>query len=326
MPGCANPWCQHDESDHFNGKDCQRCRCSLYRKPRRMPEAYARKRERSAAGGRPPDLKAAIDLGRRRPHGHKMRYMAGCRCLLCRRGNARYDAKMKRDRERYGPNDLVTTEKVLEHLAYLKSFGIGYKTVAKHARVSKTSLAGIIWYGRRHIRRRSMNRILAIVPSLNTLPRSVVIPATETQERLRQLTKWGYPYALIVRDGLGSVARGLQIHCMKFGKPDVMVKTAVKVRDFYALIVAMCKAWRESGRAIPARHYVYWKAMRGRRPEAPTAERLELRRFALTYDYAHVYSRELKEVMGLKWAVTRKLRELRKANGKQRQEQVAGSA
>jgi hypothetical protein len=30
---CANPHCQHEAKDHYNGHDCMRCRCSRFIKP-----------------------------------------------------------------------------------------------------------------------------------------------------------------------------------------------------------------------------------------------------------------------------------------------------
>src|SRR5579863_5857798 len=119
---------------------------------------------------RPSDLPSATQLGSTKPHGHKMRYMAGCRCWRCRRSNAAYERKLEENRRRYGPNDLVPTDQVRRHLEYLQQFGMGHKTVAKHAGMGKTVLAEILWYGKRQMRRRSEARVLAVQPTLDTLP------------------------------------------------------------------------------------------------------------------------------------------------------------
>lgn len=256
--------------------------------------------------GRPSDLPPASVLGLRHKHGTKMRYLAGCRCRRCRRGNAEYEARLARDRKLYGPNDLVSSARVLAHLRYLQTFGIGHKTVAKHARVAKTGLAEIIWYGKQHLRRRSEARILAVQPSLETLPLNVNVPARATVEKIQQLTRWGYPKALISRDGLGNKSIGLQIHSLKGKTSTTTVRTALAIGDFYALIVAMRRVWQERRRAIPDRHYVYWKSRRGRRPASPKAKQLELRPFSATYDYLYLWPKELREVSSL----NRKLRKL----------------
>jgi hypothetical protein len=242
-----------------------------------------------------------------------MRYLSGCRCWRCRRGNSEYEAKLKRDRELYGPNDLVSSSRVLAHLRYLQTFGIGHKTVAKHARVAKTGLAEIIWYGKQHVRRRSETRILAIQPSLDTLPRNINVPARETVERIHQLTRWGYPKSLISRDALGNYSGGLQVHSLKGKTSTTTVRTAVYIRDFYALILEMRRVWQEKHGPIPGRQYVYWKRHSGNRPHAPIASKLELRPFAQTYDYNELWSKELREASSL----NHKLRKLYRLKSKE---------
>lgn len=261
--------------------------------------------------GRPPDLPPASVLGLRHKHGTKMRYLAGCRCRRCRAGNARYEQKLNLARKLYGPNDLVSSERVLAHLRYLKTFGMGHKTVAKHAHVSKTALAEMIWYGRQHVRRRSENRILAVQPTLDTLPRSVNIPAKETVEKIKQLTLWGYPKSLITRDGLGNESMVLQVN--QTVSRTTTVRTAVCIRDFYNLVITMRCTWQKKW-PIPPRHYVYWKS--GRRPEIPTIRSLVLRPFARSYDYHSLWPKELREVSRLKRQIRNQIRERRIENEK----------
>jgi hypothetical protein len=241
---------------------------------------------------RPSDLRPAAELAANKPHGHKMRYMAGCRCELCRKGNAAYEAKMQADRLLYGPNDLVPTTRVLEHIRYLQEFGMGHKTVAKHAKVSKTSLAEIIWYGRKQIRRRAENRVLSVQPSLDTLPRFLKIPAEPTLVRIRQLTLWGLSHRLIARDALAN-RHALQVHALKRTTKVVAVKTAVRIRDFYSQVQRIRELWRSSGQTIPRGHFVYWKTS----DHSLSLEQIELRHVAVNHDYFHKYSPDLKQAM-----------------------------
>lgn len=269
--------------------------------------------------GRPPDLPPASVLGLRHKHGTKMRYLSGCRCWRCRRGNRDYERRLQRDRKLYGPNDLVSSERVLAHLRYLQTFGIGHKTVARHAHVAKTSLAEMIWYGRQHVRRRSETRILAVQPSLDTLPRNVNVPAAETLTKIRQLTLWGYPKGLVSHDALGNMARALQVNRSK--SSNTTVRTAVDIRDFYNLIVTMRHVWQENRGPIPDRQYVYWKVKRGRHPTTPTVSRLELRPFSVTYEYNYVWPKEFKEASLLHHKLRKlyrlKSKEMKHANKKQ---------
>jgi hypothetical protein len=253
-------------------------------------------------------------LGLRHKHGTKMRYLAGCRCWRCRRGNAEYERKLNEARKLYGPNDLVSSARVLAHLLYLKTFGIGHKTIAKHARVAKTGLAEIIWSSKQHIRRRSEARILAIQPTLEILPRNVNIPVAKTMERIKQLIAWGYPKSLISQEGLGNEAGALQVNHSK--SQNTTVRTALAIRSFYDLILTMRRIWQEKRGPIPTRQYVYWNKQRGRRPAAPILHRLELRNFAATYDYVYLWPKELKEASLLKNKLIKLYRERNKNHGK----------
>jgi len=186
---------------------------------------------------RPDDLPSAKELGARKPHGHKMRYMAGCRCWRCRAGNSAYERKMKRDRRLYGPNDLVPSDKVRAHLKELQRFGMGHKTVAKHAGVGKTVLAEILWYGKEHVRRRTERKILCIRANTNTLPKNTHIPAKETLRLIRRLLSEGISKRRINHDALGNRSDGLQIRALYGRSRVVEVKTALKIRAYFRRIM-----------------------------------------------------------------------------------------
>lgn len=244
---------------------------------------------------RPHDLPPIEKLTQNKPHGHKLRYVAGCRCWRCRRGNAAYNRKLEENRRRYGPNDLVPTDRAREHLRYLQQFGMGHKTVARHAGLAKTVLAEILWYGKKHMRRRSEARVLAIHPTLDMLPRQVKVPAEETVAKIRQLIRWGYPKSLINRDGLGLQSVGMQVHSLR-GKTNVVaVKTAVKIRDFFTKIQNIREIWQARRGVIPRGHFVYWKKDR----RGTRLKDLELLPLSRGYAYHYLYPAELKAAIRL---------------------------
>lgn len=264
---------------------------------------------------RPSDLKPASVLGAKRPHGHKMRYMAGCRCLKCRVGNSKYKKKMAEDRKLLGPNDRVPVGAAREHLLMLQKAGMGHKTVHKHSKVSASLIGYIIWGGRRtrtHIRRRTEAKILAIQPTLELLPRLTKVPAGETVARLQQLIHWGYPKLLINCDAIGARTAGLQIHALKGTTSAVAAKTAIKVRDYFAKIVAIRDVWKKRRGRIPLRHFVYWK--KGRSGESIRS--LELRPFAVSYDYHYRFTPDLKDAIRLANQLQKTYRQRKKSNGK----------
>jgi len=239
-----------------------------------------------------------------------MRYMAGCRCLRCRNGNRDYERKMVLDRKRLGPNDLVPVKKALAHVKWLRSFGMGPKTIGKHAKISKTSIREWMYSGRSLMRRRNEARVLAVMPTLQNLPRNVNVDAAPTVTLIRKMIKWGYTKTLITRDGLGTTFGGLQIRSLK-GKTDtVIVRTALRIEAFYSLVAAMRRVWTQARGRMPARRYVYWNHRRGRRPKVPKVSRLELRSFPVTYDWNYIYPQELKDVMSLNRNLRKQYRKL----------------
>jgi hypothetical protein len=268
---------------------------------------------------RPSDLPSAQQLASKRPHGHKMRYMAGCRCSKCRRGNALYEAKMKRDRELYGPNDLVPVERAREFMMEMRKLGIGFKTIADYQDVARTTCGEIIWpgkSGRRYVRRRTEKKILAYRPTLDTLPQIVIVPAAETVAKIQQLIRWGIPKALINQDGLRGATPALQIHATKLRKSTCMVRTARRIRDYFARVEDIRDVWQAWRGTVPRRHYVYWK--QGRGTDSSSLKDLELRRFAVTYDYIYRYPQALKDAMRAKRQIQLHIKD--KSNGSKKQD------
>lgn len=107
---------------------------------------------------RPDDLPSIQQLATGKPHGHKMRYVAGCRCWRCKRGNREYENKIRENRRLHGPNDLVPVDRTRTFLQKMQAVGIGYMTIARHVGVGKTALGEILWAGKTthiQIRRRT---------------------------------------------------------------------------------------------------------------------------------------------------------------------------
>lgn len=260
--------------------------------------------------GRPSSLPTVKKLGRKHPHGHFMRYLAGCKCSKCKQGRRDYDKELAKRRELFGPNDLVSTDKVKTHLHWLQTFGIGHLTISKITGVGKTSMAEILWYAKTHMRRRAANAILAVRPNLDTFPKNIKIPGTETIEKIKQLMKWGIPRRNIDRDGLGNHGFALQATKRKSGL--VTVRTALSIRDYFERVVKMRSIWIRLGRTIPVRHYVYWKPNR----HGMTARSFELRPYAVTYDY-NLYPQELKNTISVLAKLKRGIRQKGEHHGQE---------
>jgi hypothetical protein len=169
---------------------------------------------------RPTDLKTEFE------HGTRSRYVVGCRCASCKEANRLfYHKRIKR--KIYGDwNGLVTPGKVRQRLKKLSRKGIGYKTVAKEAGVSRTVLQQVMSGRRKHICARTERKVLALRE--DCLADHAIIDATETWRQINALLRDVYPSKSALAKALGFKTPAIQIR-----KDRVLVKNAKKVEKIY---------------------------------------------------------------------------------------------
>lgn len=260
---------------------------------------------------RPRDLPSLARLAKRNPHGTRVKYFYGCRCRRCVRNYRAYVEQLEINKANGQRNNLVPIDGVREFLLDLQKLGIGYQTVAKHVGVGKTGLGLILWPGirpRQFIRAQKEKKVLSYVPTLETMPRHLKIPADETVRMLRQMIAWGYPQRLIGREALGDKWT-LQVHALKGRCATVKVSTALAIRDFYDMVVAIREEWQVKGNQILPRHYVYWK------PDSIgcTVRQMELRPVIKSFDYHYRYPLELRQAIQLTNLLAKKTKETKHA-------------
>lgn len=155
-----------------------------------------------------------------RPHGTRLRYLGGCRCLPCRAANSRYSSHRLREIGKGRWNGVVDAAPAREKLQQLSAKGMGYKRVAVVAKISRTTLQKIMSGKRGKVRALALQRIL----ETKFMPApAAVIAAGPTWKLLNELIADGWPkYRLAVL--LGATGGGLQIR-----KDFVLARTAVKV-------------------------------------------------------------------------------------------------
>jgi len=160
-----------------------------------------------------------------KPHGSRIRYMAGCRCLPCRASNTNYET-MRALRRRQGLwNGLVNAGRARRHIQRLSQWGVGYKTVAAAAGVSCSVMFKIRSGDRRQIRALTEKRILAV--SKSAARGSTLISAKGTWRKISWLLDGGFTKGEIAIR-LGAKTRALQLN-----KEFVTVKTAKKVDQLW---------------------------------------------------------------------------------------------
>ncbi len=174
-------------------------------------------------------LKAIGDLALNKPHGNRVRYMSGCRCVPCRASNSRYETERRAARSRGEWNGIVDAEKARQHLLLLSSRGIGRDTVSEVTGFSASCIDLIRTGKRAGIRAMNEKAILAIDPDA-PLNDAMLVSPKETWKRLRWLLRNGFTKKEIARR-LGYLAPALQLN-----KTTITSRNALKVEKLYNLI------------------------------------------------------------------------------------------
>lgn len=140
-------------------------------------------------------------------HGVRARYSVGCRCMLCRAANSRYETERAARRAVGDSNELVDASRARAHLKWLSNRGIGRHSVQAASDVSDSILWMIVTGERTRIRRRTHERILAVDEGARA-GRSLV-SGKRARSLIRELVNRGYTKAELARR-LGRTTPALQ--------------------------------------------------------------------------------------------------------------------
>lgn len=142
-------------------------------------------------------LRSAAELAADRPHGIRLQYMAGCRCLKCRMANSNYQTSRARAQKAGDWNGLVDAAEARAHVLKLGKQGVGYRTVARAAGISKTTLQKVLNGKRLQIRARFSRDVLAVTKDM-AAPHSFV-KAGRLWRRIERLLAQGFTKADLAR-------------------------------------------------------------------------------------------------------------------------------
>jgi hypothetical protein len=160
-----------------------------------------------------------------KPHGTRARYMAGCKCLLCRAANSRYETERFRARRNGDWNGIVPAARARKHLIKLSKQQVGRRSVSEVTGISETILQHIKQGKRRNIRARTERLILNI--DRHALSAAAIIPAGPTWKKINWLLDEGFTKKELAK------RLGYRTPAIQFRKDRITVKTAVKVERFY---------------------------------------------------------------------------------------------
>lgn len=168
----------------------------------------------------------------RQPHATRARYVSGCRCMLCRAANSRYESDRARARRDGDTRNVVSADSAQKHLRSLSRAGLGYKQVADIAQVSTTIVASILFGQRRRIRAHTERAILSVRKTHEVMPDGAKIAAGPTWRLLNELLDGGYTRTWLARQ-LGSTAK---VPALQVGRDLITVRTAGRVQRLYDAI------------------------------------------------------------------------------------------
>ncbi|MDR3036159.1 MAG: hypothetical protein LBV78_24215 [Kitasatospora sp.] len=172
-----------------------------------------------------------------RPHGYARYKLDGCRCYTCGWAVAQYNDAREHAMRRGTWQPYVDATPVRDHIRALQACGMGLRTIAAAANVTRRRLQSIVT-GRTHrgtgpqqqVRPALAAAVLAVEPSLNLIAASTPIDPTGTRRRLQALVTLGWPQA--------QLAAALGMTPANFGamvrRPNVLARRARQVRDLYA--------------------------------------------------------------------------------------------
>lgn len=153
-------------------------------------------------------LKSAAELAAHKPHGTRIKYLAGCRCDDCRQANCAY-AKERARAIRAGEwNGFVSAAKARRHIHKLSALGVGKRSIATCTDIATSIIDGIKNGTRKKIRARTEKLILAVTKDM--LPQSALIDAAPTWVLINQLLAEGYTKSELALS-LGYKSPALQI-------------------------------------------------------------------------------------------------------------------
>lgn len=173
-------------------------------------------------------LRPVGELAKGRPHGDRLRYMAGCRCADCRRANTRYETERAAARKAGDWNGIVPAEIARAHLGWLSARGVDRRTVCDVSGVADTVLTEIISGRKTRIRARTERLIVAVTPQ--AAADGAYINAAPTWRLLDELIADGYPRTALAR-ALGSTAK---MPSLQLSREQVTVRNAADVEKLHA--------------------------------------------------------------------------------------------
>lgn len=171
-------------------------------------------------------LRTAKELAAERPHGDRLKYMSGCRCVPCRAANSRYETERSAARRRGEWNGFIDASEASRHLQRLSDKGIGRDTVNDLTGIAVSTIDKVRTGKQAHIRAMNAKAILSISPDL-VITDAQLVSAKPAWTMIKWMLREGFSKAEISRR-LGNKTGALQLN-----KHLITARNAAKIQKLY---------------------------------------------------------------------------------------------
>ena len=176
-------------------------------------------------------LRPAALLVADKPHGMRLRYMAGCRCDACRKANSSYENERQKARKAGDWNGIVPANRARAHLQALSRHGVGRRTVQACTDIADTILSDIRTGRKTRIRARTERLILGVTKA--QAADHALISARKSMRLLDALLQRDYTKTFIATR-LGYKSRALQ-----FNADTITVRNADRIERLHRELLAV---------------------------------------------------------------------------------------
>ena len=166
-----------------------------------------------------------------RPHGTRLRYVGGCRCVPCRAANSRYETGRALARASGDWNGIVSATRARQHIERLSAAGVGGKALSAASGVPYSIVCRIKDGRQLKIRARTEARILAVDEA--AIADGALVDAGRARRMVQELVQQGYTKAQMAQ------WMGYKRPVLQFLKTrHITARTASRVERMVALLRA----------------------------------------------------------------------------------------
>lgn len=163
------------------------------------------------------------------PHGTRKKYRSGCRCLICRAANARYESERARVHVPGGGTSLVPATAAREHIHQLSKDGLGRDALSAASDIAPSVISRIKSGRSTHVQRRTEDKLLSI--SKDAVSDASLVKARPTWRQINALLAEGFTKAELARR-LHYKTGSLQL-----GKKWILARNAARVDRLYRMLM-----------------------------------------------------------------------------------------